>query len=169
MKKLIVLLFLTSLIACDDEEAPELTILKVYEEARISKVYPNVYPGNSTVFVYYFEAEDDEMIADDEFAEDFFFEINPSANEFTLTTDDLSTINHLYRQYCFCGPMNYSKILSGTVKGTKRSNGDWKVSGEISLDFGYVEEQTQDTTWRFQKELTFDGTFHLTNSPALID
>ncbi len=169
MKKYIILLLILTFIGCSNKNNPSLTNLKVYNNATISEDYPFITDGNSLVFHYYFEAEDEENIADDEFAEDFFIEITTSGNAFTLNSDDLKELSHLYRQYCFCGSINYSSITAGLLEGVKKSNEDWSIFGQITLELGYIDEDTQEIFWQHEKELVLSGTFHSANIPIGID
>lgn len=166
MNKLVpVLLSLLLIVACGKSE-PELLQLKAYNSSSVSQEHPHVVSGNSLVLHYFYEAEEEEQIADDEFAEDFFIEISPIGDSFDLSTEDLIELNHVYRQYCFCIFVDQTRIVSGSIQGNKNSSGDWRVSGSISVELGYLNPETEEAEWYHEQEVILDGTFRLSKRPS---
>lgn len=170
MKNPLLLLSFFIFLSCTEQEDsdvnPEQTKLKVYVNANLVNDSPFVADGDSLVFHYYFQAEDNLKISDDEFAEDFFIEISPLQTEFTLTSDDLSNFHFLYFRHCFCHPKSYTTILSGSVEGAKKTNGSWELNGQLTLESGFIDEQSQDSIFQSTRDLDFLGTFHISDIPS---
>lgn len=172
MKKVIAAVFILSLVSCTDDGNSKLTELKVYSGAVVSSDFPFVNNNPSAasertfVFHYFYQEADEEYIADDEFAEDFLIGVNMTGDEFSLATADLQELSHIYRQHCFCGLVDDTRMTAGSLEGREKSNGDWQVSGQITVELGFVYEQGGEIDWAFDKELTLNGTFRLANIPS---
>ena len=174
MNKLVPILFsLLLIVACDNTE-PELFEFKAYNSSSVIEEYPHVESGNSLVLHYFYEAEEEEQIADDEFAEDFFIEINHDEDlldlsiedSFDLNIDQLKELSHIYKQYCFCIFADQTRIVSGTLSGNKNSNGHWKVTGSISVELGYLNPETEVTEWYHERVMILDGIYGISNRPS---
>ena len=115
-----------------------------------------IEPGTNTVFRYYFQAADEEDIADDEYAESIYFEVNGSLESFSYTDVELRELNLFIRRACFCASTDLVFPETGTVTGTKSSNGNWDLSISISFEW----DENSQTASR-----NINGTFRLEPIP----
>ena len=93
-------------------------------------VYGIIESGENLVFEYFFEAHDEENIADDEYSETIRFEIDPKLEQFSYSNDELLNIKTVFTQYCFCYfALTESKNVKpkGTISGEKISENEWKI------------------------------------------
>ncbi|MFY0598159.1 MAG: hypothetical protein JXR03_00715 [Cyclobacteriaceae bacterium] len=139
MKKLTGVILLTSIMvfSCDDNMIKEgKTEYHYYEGASISDNNPIVVEGDRTVFNRHFVGDDNEQIADDEFSENFYFEVDPDLNEFSFKDEELKNINLRYQHLCFCVPIDSIIIVGGSISGNKVGE-KWKISADVDLKLGY--------------------------------
>lgn len=148
--------------SCNDEN-PGMKTLKVYASATVQDQHPFVTNGDNLVLHYYYKAPDEESIADDEFAEDFFLEIIPENGEFLMDSNVLINrdIQFIYRQYCFCGFVNRYSLTAYDLVGEETSNGNWNVSGTLTVKLEFVDEQTEEVQSSFERKLQLSGTYTL--------
>ena len=147
------------LASCSDDEGQpsgDLTEFNFYDNATLSFDYPYVVEGNSLVFERYFERKDEPHIADDEYSDQFFFEIVPEGGSFLLEDEALLSTNATFNTFCFCAPTDVFQITGGTISGNER-NGVWNVSVDISYSMGVRDPQTGTVTEVYSDVLVFDG------------
>jgi len=155
-----------TLAACDQDVEPGFTRLSVYENSAVQEAYPLVKSGDNLVFHFFQSGPNDPTIIDEEFAEDFLFEINTSENSFNYSSDDLSvyTIPLVYRQYCFCSGFNEVEMTTFNLEGIKQSNGDWILRADVLLTLSYVDDQdVVQNEWTH--EINVNGRFIKSNRP----
>lgn len=164
-----VLLILSTLIfsGCSDDEGQplgDLTEYNFYSGATLSFDYPYVVNGNAIVFERYFEKQDDPNIADDEYSDQFFFEVTPEGNSFLLEGESLQATRTSFNTFCFCVPSDVFEITGGTISGSER-DGLWHVSVDISYSLGVRDPQTGEVTEVFSDALVFNGAYVAKNKP----
>lgn len=105
--------------------------------------FAEIENGGNLVFEYWFTAEDNPNIADDEYSERIIFEIASDAESFLLTDAGLTTANTYFDKYCFCLIEGSIPIENGTVSGIKVSDTRWDVDIDVSfMDFSQVETRS---------------------------
>ena len=106
----------------------------------------DVVSGEKLVFKLLMYDDPEETIADDEVTKIVYFEINPEATEFTLTSDNFEEANAVIG---ISGGISYIKpIESGEITGTKISDDEWEVAikaavGEEGESFSITVEESQ--------------------------
>lgn len=156
MKKV---LFLSIILAffwsCSDDNSlpngttPERTTLSfssnvaivILPQTETSLFFANVERGDNIVFEYFFVAEQEDLIADDEYAERIIFEITPSATSFSFTDEELSTPQSFFNRFCFCASLGSVPITSGTISGTKINDTEWDINIDVSFTIDGQEER----------------------------
>ena len=98
------ILFAVILNSCEEAEPADKDLF-VYQDAQIQEEFPYLESGDNLVFKYYYVSPDDPQIADEEYTDEFFFEIVPDGNSFSFSSEDLALINlpFRYNQYSFVG------------------------------------------------------------------
>lgn len=131
MKKLLLPLSLIWLLmSCDTN--PSKLENNYYENARISSEYPFLVAGDSVVLHRYYQAEDEEQVADDEYSEDLYVQIPADISSFDYDADALKSLKISFHPHCFCIPTLGQIINDGSLKGEK-SGSKWKVSGFVKI------------------------------------
>jgi hypothetical protein len=104
--------------------------LQITEDSIIQNI--EIISGNKLVFDHQFARNEKANIADDEYWDWIYFEIDPALNEFSFTDAGLSEINALFEYSCFCiGPFHY-RIERGTISGTKKGD-KWEVDIDVEI------------------------------------
>lgn len=89
--------------------------------------------GDKIVFTYFFDAAQEDDIADDEFSEFIIFEIDPVLESFNYTATDFDIISPYYRVSCFCSS-DSTLITSGSISGTKINDTLWEVTIDVEFE-----------------------------------
>lgn len=108
--------------------------LETHFGSRIPKY--SIKKGSYLVFERKYVAQDDEGIADDEYAEEFVFQIDKSEiyqygdnkGSFYLSDSSLKASNPVYRYHCFCQYSDSVKNFYGSIHGRKISPNKWEVN-----------------------------------------
>jgi len=135
----------------DDGVTPELSTYEFYTDSNM--VFTNnqgfetvsIEPGTNSVFKYSFTAEEDENIADDEYTETLYFEVDGSLDNFSYSNGELRGLNLAIRRLCFCPNVDFIFPQVGTVTGSKQSNGNWDISISISFQWDAQSETVSRT------------------------
>lgn len=105
--------------------------LEITEDSIIQNI--EIRSGDKLVFDHRFERNEKANIADDEYWDWVYFEIDPEVTSFSYSDSSLSEINALFEYSCFCiGPFHY-RINRGTISGTKRG-AKWDVDIDVEID-----------------------------------
>jgi hypothetical protein len=102
--------------------------------------YGMISNGEKVVFKYTYVAEDNEQIADDEYAEFIHFEIDSNLNSFEIDGEDFSVAKTILTKSCFCYfPDDEEKNVNpvGAISGEKISNDTWRVNFDVTF---YADE-----------------------------
>ncbi len=169
MRALLLLVLSTFIISsCSDDEsvpAGDITEFNFYQEATLTNDYPYVVEGNSLVFERYFEKDDEPMIADDEYSDQFFFQATPEGNSFLLEGEDLRTAPSAFSVFCFCVPSDVFEITDGSISG-EEVGGIWRISVDITYSRGVRDPQTGEITEVDRDALVFEGLFLAKDKPV---
>lgn len=158
MKRIVILLVcLCILTSCskDNEDFSAYTFstnsqLNIESQEGSYMKYATVVGGNNMVFKYVFERADEEDIADDEYSEFIYFEIDSSLEEFNYVDEELSAINAVFTQSCFCAFFDETKDVppTGFIRGKKISEKTWDIN--IDVIFYGDEPKTGSNTFRLK-------------------
>lgn len=159
----ILLLVLTAFIAasCSDDEgitSGDLTEFNFYQNATLSNAYPYVVEGSSLVFERFFEGEDNPQIADDEYSDQFFFQVSPEGDRFMLEGEDLKNLPATFNVFCFCVPSDVFEITDGFIAG-EEIGGIWRINVDIAYSRGVRNPQSGEVTEVHSDVLVFEGLF----------
>ncbi|MFT6866740.1 MAG: hypothetical protein ACJA08_001575 [Cyclobacteriaceae bacterium] len=106
MKKLIYLITFCafSILISSFKNADDATIgtikLDFYNNAQISNFFPDIQDGDNIVFNRYYLKDDVKDVADDEYAENFYFEVPSGLESFDFHGDNLLGLNiHFKRSF----------------------------------------------------------------------
>lgn len=157
------LLILTAFItfSCsDDEGVPtgDITEFNFYQDASLTNGYPYIVGGSGLVFERFFEKDDNPQIADDEYSDQFFFQVNPEGGSFLLEGEELRVTPSMFDVFCFCFPSDVFEITDGSISG-EEIGGAWQVSVDIAYSRGVRDTQTGEVTEVDNGVLVFEGLF----------
>ncbi len=96
--------------------------------------FVNIISGDKLVFAYEYVKNDKENIADDEYTEFIYFEIEPSSESFDFQDSELSDAALIMRPVCFCVP-GLGIPVSGSLSGSKINNNRWQVDMDVIFDW----------------------------------
>lgn len=155
-RKILILssLLLLAVSCSNDDNNGDIEEYQFYQNSRIvvnEFDFAEIENGNNLVFEYRFIADDEPNIADDEYSERIIFEIDSSADSFSLTNEELATANTYFDKYCFCFIDGSIAIENGTLTGTRVNENRWEVN--INVSFMDFDAQTR----------TVSGTFRLSS------
>ena len=121
----------------------------VYQNSQIDTFYTKgfldlgaSYNGDKLVFAYYFRQEEAYSIADDEYEQYLFFEIDPNIDKFEFENDLHEKSKLQFKDKCFgrCTG-EYVSINNGILMGEKTDSITWIVSAKFSTTLGsYVKD-----------------------------
>ncbi|OYU94941.1 MAG: hypothetical protein CFE21_14785 [Bacteroidetes bacterium B1(2017)] len=149
MKKLICyLLLLLSLSANAQSQDvkpkvnPEIKRFVYQNNTTITKrTYDSIYfdiaydKGANWVFKYSYRAQETDLIADDEYAETYEFEMAPpKGNSFTITSKDFEKNKVIFNRSCFCPDGGIRQLHEGTITGKKVGKNTWLVTFDITIE-----------------------------------
>ncbi len=152
------------LLSCEGERInPAQESFEFYEGAKVKGEFPYAENGQKVVFHHYYMAADHENIADDEYAEEVFFEVDPR-EEFYLEDEALKKIDFVFRQYCYCPTFDQLEIVNGYLKGEKKGGDRYLLEANIELNGYYIFEG--DTLEKQVLHSAFTGLFKRAELPA---
>jgi hypothetical protein len=100
-------------------------------------IYFNKVEGDQLVFKYEFTADDNPMIADDEYGESIWFAVDAEADSFDIPASDFKDANVIFGRMCFCADRGYHRISDGCIHGEKVSENKWAVAFVIRSSSDY--------------------------------
>jgi len=139
------------LVCCSSNETEESTTLRFFENSKVvipdssGDFFVTIGPGENLVFEYFFVAASDLDAVDSGFSETIIFEIDPSVSEFSISDNDLQSLNAYYRASCFCDNTESREITSGIISGTKLSEKAWNVEVNVNIDLVDPQETINKT------------------------
>jgi len=144
MNKLMFFLLCFVMIACDKDNVDDTYTYEYMENSELTistlqnsyMKYATVSEGDKAVFKYHFIAADEEEIADDEYSEYIYFEIDSDLENFLIEDESLSLANTVLTKVCFCGFLYESEkdvSPSGSISGEKISDNTWKVVFDVTF------------------------------------
>lgn len=96
--------------------------------------FVNIVSGDKLVFAYEYVKNDKENIADDEYTEFIYFEIDLSVESFDFQDSELSDAALIMRPVCFCVP-GLGIPVSGSLSGSKINDNRWQVDMDVIFDW----------------------------------
>lgn len=99
--------------------------------------------GNNLVFRMSLHTEGEDIIADDEFTDLLYFEIDPSMESFSAENDNLDLLNVRFQQLCFCADVKTKKPASGCMQGQKIDDNHWKVQANLTIQYPSWEKEVK--------------------------
>lgn len=110
-----------------------------YENSTVQKQGYNqirIKPGNKTVFKFYYRSDDRPYIFDDEYGENFWFEVDSGLNQFSINTFEIDLHKAYFDQFIpFTGGLY--DITRGCINGTKISSDTWHIEINIEVPSTY--------------------------------
>jgi len=80
------------------------------------KIYPEVVHGDKLVIKYQFKKKPKKNIADSDYTEFVYFEIDANEKQINLKDKDLQKIKMLFGRICYCkGSMGYFRVTQGEL------------------------------------------------------
>lgn len=155
-------------VSCTEDEsvtAGDRSEFHFYQNATLTNAYPYIVEGNSLVFERYFESDEVPTIADDEYSDQFFFQVSPEGDSFLLEGEDLRNLPSTFNVFCFCAPSDVFEITDGSISG-KEIGGIWHISVDIAYSRGVRNPQNGEITEVDHSLLVFDGLFLAKDKPA---
>lgn len=147
MKHLILaLMLLPSLLLQAQQPEPKANPAKrkyVYQKktSLVKHTYDSIYfdvqyeAGKNMVFKYMYRAQEQPMIADDEYFESLEFEIAPPKfNTFIIRSDDFEKHKVIFNRSCFCPDAGPRQLHSGTISGKRNPGGTWTISMNVMIE-----------------------------------
>lgn len=141
------ILFLAMLTSCREPgitpaNCREGTCTYTFEEDKRLRILPpvdrvQVAEGDSLVFIYEYVKNDKANVNDDEYADRIWFQIDPSLTEFSLTDEDLATVDLAFLADCEC-LFEIVPILNGTLSGKKLSDDRWEIRMDVSYTWSSI-------------------------------
>jgi len=124
--------------------------IEITEDSTSQSSFIDIVSGDKLVFQYQYTANDDPRIADDEYTENIYFEIDPSLDRFSFTDSELADANLVIQPICFCPPTVHQLIV-GTLSGERKNDGSWEITLDIKYD-NYNTPQSISFTARFEEK-----------------
>ncbi|MCF6297061.1 MAG: hypothetical protein L3J08_03615 [Flavobacteriaceae bacterium] len=80
------------------------------------ELYPEIVPGDKVVIKYHFKKKENKNIADDNYSEFIYLEIDKNEENLILKDKELQKVKLLFGRICFCrGSMGYYKVTQGEL------------------------------------------------------
>ena len=100
---------------------------------------------NSFVINFSTKNIDDPNIADDEIFTSFLLEIPNENDSFSVSGEEVQSINASVKRSCFCPNVEWKLFEKGCIQGEKK-DGVWFVQGNVSVD---LYESGDDVDYKF--------------------
>ncbi len=165
---LLIVLTVFMTVSCTEDESiisGDRAAFHFYQNASLTSAYPYIVKGNSLVFERYFESDEVPTIADDEYSDQFFFQVSPTGNSFLVEGEDLKNLPSTFNVFCFCAPSDVFEITDGSISG-EEIRGVWHVSVNVAYTRGVRNPQNGEVTEVDNGLLIFDGLFLGKDKPA---
>lgn len=144
MKKYLLMLLFSFVFACSTNDEEDVYTYEFYENSQLSITqidgsymkFGTISTGENLVFKYSFIRDDDEQIADDEYAEFIHFEVDSNLDNFLIKDDELETAKTILTKYCFCffsDDDEKNVIPAGSISGEKIATNKWKITFDVTF------------------------------------
>ena len=144
MKKYLLLVLCSFILSCSKDDNEDIYTYEFFENSQLlisqidgsSMKYGTISTGDNLVFKYSFIADDDEEIADDEYAEFIHFEVDPNLDNFLLEGAGLETAKTILTKSCFCYfPDNEKSNVApvGSISGDKITYNKWRITFDVTF------------------------------------
>ena len=116
-----------------------------FEENKRVRILPpvdrvQIADGDSLVFTYLFQQDENPRIFDDEYDERIYFQIDPSLDSFSFSNAELSGAKMAVQPDCECF-LEIVAITNGTLTGTKLSKDRWEITMDVTFDWNQVPQE----------------------------
>ena len=99
----------------------------------IGEIYPEIIDGNQLVLKFKFERNTDLKVADGQYIEEIYIELDPK--NLQKETTHLKSGNLLFARLCFCrGQTGYYRIRSGNLSVKKLTNNSYQIDFVFAID-----------------------------------
>lgn len=144
MKKYLLMLLFSFVFACSTNDEEDVYTYEFYENSQLSITqidgsymkFGTISTGENLVFKYSFIRDDDEQIADDEYAEFIHFEVDSNLDNFLIKDDELETAKTILTKSCFCffsDDDEKNVIPAGSISGEKIATNKWKITFDVTF------------------------------------
>ncbi|MEL7342296.1 MAG: hypothetical protein AAGM67_17570 [Bacteroidota bacterium] len=124
--------------------------INIIEDSIEQDTFIEIGLGDRRVFHYDYLADDDPRIADDEYSENIYFEVDPDADSFLFIDAALADAMLVIQPICFCPPEVFQP-LRGTLSGQKRNDDQWEIELDVEYE-SYGEIVQRSFSARFARE-----------------
>jgi hypothetical protein len=105
--------------------------------------------GGKLVFRMRLRTEGEAHIADDEFTDLLFFEIDQAQESFSAEGSELDLLNVRFQQLCFCADVKTKKPVSGCMQGQKIDDEHWRVQADLTIQYpSWTKEMKVDAVFK---------------------
>lgn len=144
MKKYLLLFLCSFVLSCSTNDDEDIYKYEFYENSELSITqidesymkYGTISTGDKLVFKYSFIRDDEEQIADDEYAEFIYFEVDSNLESFLMEDYELETAKTILTKSCFCFfPDDEEKnvLPVGSISGEKIADDTWKITFDVTF------------------------------------
>ena len=100
--------------------------------------FASMVNGTNLVFSYHYTSRVCENIADGGYVDQLYIEVPAGSNSFEYNdATELQNGMCYFLRSCFCGNVS-SRLVTGTIKGTKVSDTKWSVQANVTEPVGQV-------------------------------
>ncbi|MFK7921992.1 MAG: hypothetical protein AB8H47_08545 [Bacteroidia bacterium] len=107
--------------------------IEIVHDSVNQSTFVEIVNGDKLVFKYLYTADDEDYIADDEYTENIYFEIDPEVESFSFRDEEMADIQLTIQPICFCVPLIYEPRI-GSLSGKRLNNTTWEVSLDVSYE-----------------------------------
>ena len=153
---IIALLFISG---CGEDHGinPAEESLDFFVDAKLTGEFPYAFSGDNVVFHRHYVREDDKSIADDEYSEDFFVELENPEESFEYTGEELKNLKTLFLYYCYCGYTSDVALKEGSIKGTKKSERKYELDVDVTYEYYHIDQASKDTIDTYTRQVKYKG------------
>jgi hypothetical protein len=145
--------------ACGSEEGinPAEESLDFFVDAKLTGEFPFAFSGDNVVFHRHYTREDDKAIADDEYSEDFFVELENPGESFEYAGEELKDLKTLFLYYCYCGYTTDVALKEGSIKGIKKSARKYELDVDVTYEYYHIDQTSKDTIETYTRQVKYKG------------
>lgn len=127
--------------------------LALAEDAQFGQSY-EIVEGDYTVFKYTHSRADKKNVADDEYSDEFLFQVEPETTDFSYQDEEILQYSPFFTYHCFCPAIEKITGIEGSLTGSKNASGNWKIKANLDISYKVVGEETEQ-----KKHLAFSEKF----------
>ncbi|MBJ2174952.1 hypothetical protein JBL43_11935 [Aureibaculum sp. A20] len=133
---------------CSIEITPNSNLL--IEQDELQNTYIKLAPGNNTIVKYEFKRKELPNVADGNYSELIYFEIDENNKQLFLTNGALQNVKMIYGRFCYCkdGTSGYFKVTQGRLKLIKNNK-------ELRIDLNFKVGKIPQLLTEIKETITF--------------